>query len=147
MTAKPRILLYSLCGVLLLIIDQILKYLAHSNPAFTYYLAKPYLGWEYFSNHGIAFSIPIPNAVLVIVTPLVILGLALLLAHRWKKKLFSLGLILILVGAVSNFIDRVIFGLTIDYLRILTGVLNLADVEIVMGAFLLALSTHEPKRS
>lgn len=143
MNVKPRILLQSLGGVLLLTADQILKYLARSNPAFTYYLAKPYLGWEYFGNPGIAFSIPIPNTALVIATPLIILGLALWLAHKWKKRIFSFGLILILVGAVSNFIDRVIFGLTIDYLRILTGILNLADVAIVIGVALLVLSAQK----
>lgn len=147
MTALPRPLLLSLCGVLLLIADQILKYLARSNPTFTHYLIKPYLGWEYFGNPGVAFSLPIPNAVLVIATPLIILGLALWLIKKQKDQIFSLGLILIIAGAVSNFIDRVIFGITIDYLRLLTGVLNLADIVIVTGAILLIVSAQKLKRS
>lgn len=145
MTAKPRLLLYSLGGVLLLMVDQVLKDLARTNPAFTSYLIKPYLGWEYFGNPGIAFGLPIPNAVLVIATPLIILGLLLWLAKKHTRARSALGLILIITGATSNFVDRVIFGLTIDYLRILTGVLNLADAAIVTGAVLLVLSAQGPK--
>ena len=46
-----------------------------------------------------------------------------------------LSLILIISGALSNFIDRILFGATIDYIRIFTGVINLADVMIVVGLF------------
>src|SRR3989338_6186019 len=147
MTATPRLLLFSLCGVLLLIIDQWQKYLARAYPNSAYYLIKPWLGWEYFGNPGIAFSIPIPNAVIVVATPLIILCLVILLVNKQKIPIFSCGLILILAGAVSNFIDRVVFGITIDYLRFITGVLNLADVAIVTGAVLLILSAQRSKHS
>ena len=147
MTAKPRLLLYSLCGVFLLLLDQLLKYLTRTELDTPRYLIKPWLGLEYFGNPGIAFSLPIPNAAIVVATPLIILGLALLLVNKQRHPIFSCGLTLILAGAVSNFIDRVIFGVTIDYLRVLTGVLNLADVAIVTGAVLLILSAWRSKHS
>ena len=147
MTAKPRLLLYSLCGVFLLLLDQLLKYLTRTELDTPRYLIKPWLGLEYFGNPGIAFSLSIPNAAIVVATPLIILWLALLLVNKQRHPIFSCGLTLILAGAVSNFIDRVIFGVTIDYLRVLTGVLNLADVAIVTGAVLLILSAWRSKHS
>jgi len=36
-------------------------------------------------------------------------------------------------GALSNLIDRVVYGHTVDYILIFTGIINLADVLIVVG--------------
>jgi signal peptidase II len=131
-------LLVSLISGLFLLVDQVLKYFARTNPDFTSYLWKPWLGWEYFPNNGIAFSLPFPNTLLIILTPLIILALFIFLTkQKTPSSYFIFGIILIIGGAVSNLIDRILFTATIDYLRILTGVINLADVMIVVGAGLL----------
>ena len=117
--------------------DQLLKSVARSNPDFEYYIIGKWLGWEYMANPGIAFSLPFPNWLLVLITPLIIFGLIVWLIKLSSKKSsisYLLSLILIIFGALSNFIDRVLFAATIDYLRVLTGVINLADVGIVAGA-------------
>ena len=54
--------------------------------------------------------------------------------------------ILILGGALSNFIDRLLFGITIDYFRILTSVFNVADIMIVVGAGLLIVEEYKKKK-
>lgn len=140
---KVHIEVYLLiCGLFLFLADQILKYFARVNPDFAYYIWKPWLGWELFLNSGIAFSLPFPNWLIILITPVL-----LLLLIAWAKepfgdaqgkkkrnKLFYFGVALIVSGAVSNFVDRVLWGATIDYLRVLTGVVNLADVWIVVGA-------------
>ena len=41
----------------------------------------------------------------------------------------------------KHFIDRILFSATIDYLRIFTGVINIADILIVLGAFGLFFSS------
>jgi len=138
MTTRKVHFLSLLISGLFLFIDQLLKYLARTNPNFTYYLWKPWLGWEYFSNTGIAFSLPFPNILLIIFTPLIILALFIFLTKQKQSSvLFTLGTTLIIAGAISNLIDRMIFAVTIDYLRVLTGIINLADVMIVMGAGLM----------
>jgi len=48
-------------------------------------------------------------------------------------------------GALSNLIDRVLFSITIDYLRIFTSVINIADIMIVAGVVLLVLSEISKK--
>jgi len=122
----------SLIGIFLLLLDQALKFIARASPKQVYYLVRPWLGWEYFANPGIALSLPIPNSFLLIITPFILLALVILLA-RQKSPLPALGLILILGGAISNFLDRFLFGVTVDYIRVATGVFNLGDVMIVAG--------------
>lgn len=52
---------------------------------------------------------------------------------------------LLAAGAVSNLMDRVASGATVDYIRILTGVFNLADFYIVIGALLLFVNIRTVK--
>jgi len=69
----------------------------------------------------------------------------------WFKKSFThasrntyhISLGLILFGALSNYIDRVLFGATIDYIRLFTAVINLADVMIVGGVGLLLVKSYK----
>ena len=129
-----------------LLLDQVLKYFARLNPDFSFYVWNNWLGWEYLENLGVAFSLPMPNWILILATPLILLGLFIFLYRKKSKtNLFYLSLFLIIAGAISNYIDRVLFEVTIDYLRILTGVINLADVMIVVGVGLLLLGEYRKK--
>jgi len=128
-------------------LDQYFKYLAHTFPSIRAYLLDPWLGWEYLANPGIAFSVPFPNALLIIGTPLILIGL---LAYMGQKKDRTLshiyGTLLIFFGAISNLIDRIVYGITIDYIRILTTVMNLADIMIIIGTFLLLFGGSSTKK-
>lgn len=126
-------------GGFLFLCDQILKYLARVNPDFAYYLWRPWLGWELFLNSGIAFSLPFPNWLIILITPVLLLLFIAWMKEKQRNKVVYLSVCLIVTGAVSNFVDRVLWGATIDYLRVLTGVINLGDVGIVMGAGTLLL--------
>ena len=146
MKVNSRLALYVFISGFFLCLDQVLKYFARVNPDFSFYIWKNWLGWEYLENLGVAFSLPMPNWVLILITPLILLGLFIFLYRKKNKtNLFYLSLFLIISGAVSNFIDRVLFGVTIDYLRILTGVINMADVMIVVGVGLLLLGEYRKK--
>ena len=144
-----RLFVCILIGGFFLLADQLLKSVARTNPDFEYYIIGKWLGWEYMANPGIAFSLPFPNWLLVLITPLIIFGLIVWLIKLSSKKSsisYLLSLILIIFGALSNFIDRVLFAATIDYLRVLTGVINLADVGIVAGAGMLVVEGWGTKR-
>lgn len=138
---ESRLTAYILVGMggFFLLVDQILKFFARSEPDFEYHIFGKWLGWEYLANPGIAFSLPFPNWLLVLITPIIILGLVLWSIKAWSKNhvshiTYHISLILIISGALSNFIDRILFSATIDYLLVFTGVINLADVMIVVGA-------------
>ncbi|KKW42128.1 MAG: hypothetical protein UY92_C0010G0044, partial [Candidatus Magasanikbacteria bacterium GW2011_GWA2_56_11] len=57
--AKTRFLA-SLGGFFLVALDQFLKYAVRTHPENAFYLWRPWIGWEYFSNPGVAFGIKIP---------------------------------------------------------------------------------------
>ena len=148
MKNKIHLTIYIVTSGFFLLLDQVLKYFARSNSDFSFYIWKNWLGWEYLENFGVAFSLPVPNWILILITPLILLGLYIFLYKKKNKtNLFYLSLFFIIAGAISNYIDRVLFGVTIDYLRILTGVINLADVMIVVGVGLLVVESYKVKSS
>jgi signal peptidase II len=61
-------------------------------------------------------------------------------SHRWRR-LALLGLCLIFAGGVSNLVDRFAHGRVVDFLNVgigpvRTGIFNIADVAILLGAAL-----------
>lgn len=141
LTRKSQLIGALFTGTGLLIFDQLCKKLAIHNPSFFAYLFKPWLGWEFFQNPGVAFGIPIPGWVMTIITPPIIVALGIFLYTKYQEpKTFSKeiwGLILIIFGATSNFIDRLLLNYTADYLRVVYSVINLADIMILGGLFCL----------
>jgi lipoprotein signal peptidase len=125
-------------------LDRVLKYIAHEFPSSTWHVFSGLFGWEYFANTGIAFGIPIPSSAQIIFF-FVVIATTLLLIHTRPRIVcaHSTALMLIFAGALSNTIDRWIFGYTIDYIRILTGVINIADVLIFTGVLLLMRTRQE----
>ncbi len=121
------IFLFGISGFLFLL-DQYIKYFFfhHANTSFLY---TRWLGWQYFQNSGIAFSVPFSRLFLLLFTPLVLCWLLYALV-RYKY----VGFFLIFIGALSNFVDRAWHGFTIDYFRIFTSIINMSDVLIVVGA-------------
>lgn len=118
----------------LFVLDQLCKYIARTHQEWSWYIIHPWLGWEYFANTGIAFSLPFPQLLLIGITPLILLWFFIVLKKQAKQSpLLLLALCLIAFGAISNLIDRTIFGITIDYIRIATGILNIADLMIATG--------------
>lgn len=132
--AQAHLLISSLSGLFFIFLDQALKYLARANYADSYYLWRPWLGWEYFPNYGIAFSLPFPYPILIVATPLILLWFFLQIKKQKTTSLFNTGLIFVIAGAASNLIDRVLFNFTVDYFRVFTAIFNLADIAIVFGA-------------
>jgi len=125
-------------GGFLLIFDQTLKYLSYHHQNYSFLFWKNQVGWEYLANRGVAFSFPVPNWLVIFLTPIIIIFLTSFFSHHQKISPWNLlGLSLIYGGTISNLIDRVLFGITIDYLRLITTVINLGDVCILVGTLIL----------
>lgn len=97
-----------------------------------------------FKNTGIAFSIPVSDAIF---WPAAIVAMLLLLGAYARSVRLEPGvagiLFLIILGATSNLIDRVIYDATIDYLLFFKrSAVNLADGMIVGGLLWLALRDY-----
>ena len=140
---KIHLIRASVSGFFLFFVDQTAKWIA-THSTISFYIIKPFIGWELLLNPGVAFGLPIPNWLIVMVTPFILLTLALFLAKKYHEPktpaTYYYALSFILSGALSNYIDRVITSTTIDYIRILYSVINVADISIVLGLILLLIS-------
>lgn len=141
MNIKKSALIKIACGLFLLG-DQFLKWQSLHDWNQTK-LLNIFFGWQPFLNAGVAFGIPVPNWLVVILTiPILVLLFFLMMKQGGLKK--EISLTLIFVGALSNFIDRAVYRQTIDYFRIFTGVFNVADIAIILG-FILIFFLREKK--
>ncbi len=136
-TTKIWLTYFWLASFCLVAFDQALKRAVITHPNFSIYLIKPWIGIELFKNPGVAFGLPLPNWLLVVGTPILLffLGWQLYkkLNHPKSLPLELFGYILVIAGALSNYYDRFVYEITVDYLRLLYSVINLADVMIIMG--------------
>lgn len=126
------------------IIDRFLKIIA--SRSFSEDHALPLLGdflsFSFAKNYAIAFSLPVNGPWLLVVTGLIILIIAVIAAEKiWHVRRLeteAIFLLLILAGAISNFIDRWLLGYVIDYFSLKNlAIFNLADVMISLGAGIL----------
>lgn len=105
-----------------------------------------FLNFVHNKNPGVAFGLfsdsPAPwKTALLVVASAALLAFVVVLV--WKSKRLpwesSVGLAMILGGALSNLIDRVRFGRVLDFIDVYVGsyhwpAFNLADSAIVVGA-------------
>lgn len=94
-------------------------------------------------NSGVAFSIPIPTAVSLTVSAILVLGL--IVGTYWalttRNRYYAWSFVVLGVGAASNNIDRIRFGGVVDYIELpLLSTINLADILITIGVSMLALT-------
>ena len=98
-----------------------------------------------FLSIGAGWPAPGRTAVFVVATGAVLAALAFAMAQpRWDVRAL-LGATLFLAGGASNWIDRVLHGRVVDFLNVgigplRTGIFNLADVAIILGAGVLLVA-------
>lgn len=94
-------------------------------------------------NEGVVSNIPIPLAVVLPLTVLILIGCAYWLWKSWDSNhRLALSLVVLIGGAIGNFADRLINNFTTDYLLLFSrSVINLADVLIVIGVIGILFTT------
>lgn len=140
---KDRQLIIFIGGFFLFCTDQFLKFLSQNVFIHNYPLFKVF-GWYPFLNTGIAFSLPVSTniAIALSVPILFLISYFLYLDYKKEKTRVFFGLTLLFFGALSNLLDRIIYDATRDYWLLGTGVINLADMMIVLGIYLLFSRKH-----
>ena len=101
-----------------------------------------------------AFSLPVPGLLTISVTVPILFIFSYLLGKELVRPAPAahlkrlLALVFILTGAISNLADRIMYHETIDYVRIFTGIINVADVLIVLGfvVYFSALNEHNTNK-
>lgn len=130
--------------------DRVTKYVAATTlaeaPAQSF-LADTFR-LEYAENTGAFLGLgadwpqPLRRAVFDVGNALLLLALVVFaVRHRWRRGAL-LGVALFVAGGASNLVDRLVQGAVIDFMNVgigslRTGIFNVADVAIMLGAALL----------
>lgn len=136
----------TLSAFLLIFLDRITKQLAveHLKNAPAVPILPGVFELSYLENHGAAFGILQDQRIFFIVMTILVLAVLLYLYARIpeEKRYFSMRLILVLLisGAIGNFIDRCVNKYVIDffYFKLINfPVFNIADIYVVASAALM----------
>ena len=130
----------------IILFDQLTKLLIIKNfQLYESILILPFFNLTFVVNYGFAFGFlnnSSLNQIIVICVIFSIIAYFLYLLFKTQDQFFRFSLILVLSGAVGNFIDRVIHGFVIDFIDIYLGsyhwpAFNIADSSITLGFILI----------
>jgi len=118
----------------LLILDRFSKWLILNQPDL---YQCSLIELKLFKNPNLYF-ISFNSTLLYFLIGATLFLLLFLFLRSWQKKDFLLmtGFSLIILGGLSNFLDRIIFGYVIDWLRVSIlpiSIFNIADLMIIGG--------------
>lgn len=145
---KHLLTIASICGILLIALDQFCKMLAVT------YLkgAEPFVIWDgvfefyYFENTGAAWGMLQNKQLFFYILTILFCGLVLFEIYRLYRDPrytpFVYSLFLVLAGAVGNFIDRLANRYVIDfiYVKLINfPIFNLADCYITVAVILVMI--------
>lgn len=153
---KPSVYLSLFLGMDVLILDRLHKYIQIDVMGWTggeVMNLTPYFDYILVWNTGISYGLLgglSPEALLGIMA----LAMGALAIWWWKDDalLTRLGIALAIGGAISNAIDRIIYGAVADFFHFHVGdwsfyVFNIADMAISLGVLLLVFDVLRPRRA
>ena len=123
-------------GFIVYLFDRLIKLFFLKSPNYHWDFFNPFLQFDLAGNQGIAFGWSLNKLFIIILSFLIILIILYLVYKFWQEKKYHLSLAsyLIILGAVSNLIDRLRFGFVIDYINVsFFTIFNLADCLITVG--------------
>ncbi len=142
---------YVLLAVMIFLLDRVTKWLVLLNLEDTYHVTS-FLSFDLVMNRGISWSLFHSTSVLIFMVltafiACIIVGLTVYTIRRWYQGHMIFGEVLTLSGALSNFIDRIIYGGVIDFIVVSVGgwtwpIFNVADCSIVLGILLMGLMMY-----
>lgn len=139
-------MIYIVIAALLVLVDQAVKFLVRSTLTLggSFVLIPNVLNITYVRNTGAAFS-SFSNAttILAVISLVVSILIFLAIILKWIRHPFGrFILMLLLAGAVGNFLDRSVVGYVTDMIQLLFvnfAVFNIADILLVVGGILLVI--------
>lgn len=129
----------NILAIMLLVVDLFTKFLFH-NFNIDVDIIPHILSLELVKNSGISFGMFGHSPMLVIVITSMIIMLLVYMYLKTKNNTNKFGILMMIIGACSNLLDRLLFGYVIDFINIKLFVCNLADIYIFLGAMILILN-------
>ena len=133
----------------LVILDQLTKFMVISNfDLYDSLVILPIVNFTFVVNYGFAFGLlnnPSLNQLIVSIVILIIILYFFYILIKTQDKIFQLTLVLILAGAIGNFIDRIFRGFVIDFIDVYIGrfhwpAFNIADSCISVGFVIMMIN-------
>ncbi|MBU0648661.1 signal peptidase II [Patescibacteria group bacterium] len=140
MFGNKKLLLFSAAGLVIFLLDRLLKYLITEKFSHTeIFLIPKFLGFTLHENTGIAFGIHLGAGTTLAATALIFALLILACVYSLvSKKSYFYPVFLALLGGASNFMDRISTGRVIDYLYLWPySFFNLSDLLIIAAGLLI----------
>lgn len=136
---KSRYLIVFSTALIVIIIDQITKFLVQSNFSLNQSLpiVNKIFHLTYIQNTGAGFGILQQQKFLLIFISIIVIGFILFYLDKIneKEKILQFFVGLILGGTIGNLTDRIAFGYVIDFLDFrIWPVFNFADSFVTIGA-------------
>lgn len=140
--------LYLALTTILVVIDQITKYLTVENIALheVIEVIPNILSFTYIRNSGAAFSILEGQMLFFYIVTVIVIVFLLYYMYTEARENKILGVLLsiVLAGTIGNFIDRLLYQYVIDMFQlefIDFAIFNVADTYLTVGVFLLLIYT------
>lgn len=136
---------YSFTAFFVIAVDQVTKELAYASKFGGFLNSfRPVFGKLLLPNYNFAFSIALPHALAYTLYALVLIAFCVWYYRADKTLADRFGFYLILGGAISNIVDRVMLGYVRDFISAFWGnVFNVADIAIVTGIVLILIANFQ----
>ncbi len=135
-------ILYVLPGLLVLAVDRLVKMMSVNT--FPHVLIPGVLGVVPTRNTGMALGLFQNHSYFILIISVLLVFFAIKVVRRLRPGgLAALSISMIAGGALGNMIDRLAYGYVIDMFKTLFMdfyIFNVADVGVVIGAILCAVS-------
>lgn len=148
-TVSPHIYWYLFPIAALVAADEWLKYLGLQRLPMEGSLVEPgVIEFAIHKNLGVAFNIPFRLEFIILVSILIGLGLIhIAYKNRQSHPRITFACGVIVLGAMGNLYDRLMYGFTVDYIIVFArSAINLSDLVIVAGVIMLLLTSRRPRR-
>ncbi len=133
------------------LLDRLAKAWALNHLVWNSVQVLPFFRLTYAQNTGVAFGMFKDSNLFFLVFSTALVGGLLLFRRRIQAygPLASLGLALVLGGALGNIYDRISYGFVVDFFdfSFFPAVFNVADSAITVGAAVLALGLKDEKKA
>lgn len=141
--------------IIILILDQLTKITAINNlkDGNSVKVIGDFLNLTYVENYGAGFGI-LQNArwLFIVVTIAVVISMIYFAISNKNDLMLKISIYILIGGAIGNLIDRIFRGYVVDFIDIRFGklydfpVFNIADIAVVVGAILLAVSIFKQEK-
>ncbi|MCX6733432.1 MAG: signal peptidase II [Candidatus Peregrinibacteria bacterium] len=143
-------LAFTIIFIGMLALDQLTKVWVIRSHSLPLYIIRNFFRIIHSENTGIAFSIPIPQIILIpLIMLIIIFGLnALRKEMNLSHPIAFTSIAMILAGALGNLLDRLRLGYVIDFIAIgKFPVFNVADAGITVGIMILMICYSRLKKT